>query len=361
MDLISNHEAQIITEDNTQILCSKTEAEVSSSKQEAEVRAESPTVDDAGGELEGDTSELSISQREEIVIRRTKTVTVKVPVEINKCKVKAVVDTGASVTILNAKLYFSIPPADRPSFRKFETGLRVAEENARMTTLGIADMDITIGNNSFTWPVYIAPIGDEMLLGCDVIDEWDITVNTRSKGAIEMNGQWIQCEIDRLTERTCRGTVSNSVRTLRDTVSNSVMMCRTAVSNSVAKSPFWGKFIEGRQDYEECLDTRYSVLEPVYEDQRHRKWKTRLKEERRSLEPAYEDQRHRKWKTRLKEERRSLEPVYEDQRDRNWKTRYIEERRSLEPVYEDQRDRNWKTRLKEERRSLEQREHRKEN
>ena len=240
MDLISNHEAQIITEDNTQILCSKTEAEVSSSKQEAEVRAESQTVDDAGGELKGDTSELSISQREEIVIRRTKTVTVKVPVEINKCNVKAVVDTGASVTILNAKLYFSIPPADRPSFRKFEIGLRVAEENARMTTLGIADMDITIGNNSFTWPVYIAPIGDEMLLGCDVIDEWDITVNTRSKGAIEMNGQWIQCEVDRLTERTCRGTVSNSVRTLRDTVLNSVMMCRTAVSNSVAKSPFLG-------------------------------------------------------------------------------------------------------------------------
>ena len=296
MDLISNHEAQIITEDNTQILCSKTEAEVSSSKQEAEARVESQTVDDAGGELEGDTSELSISQREEIVIRRTKTVTVKVPVEINKCKVKAVVDTGASVTILNAKLYFSIPPADRPSFRKFEIGLRVAEENARMTTLGIADMNITIGNNSFTWPVYIAPIGDEMLLGCDVIDEWDITVNTRSKEAIEMNGEWIKCEIDRLTEKTCRGTVSNSV-----------MMCRTAVSNSVAKSPFWGKFIEGRQDYEECLDTRYSVLEPAYEDQRDRKWKTRLKEERRSLEPVYKDQRDRNWKTRLKEERRSLE------------------------------------------------------
>ena len=151
--------------------------------------------------------------------------------------------------------------------------------------------------------------------------------------------------------------MSNSVRTLGDTVSSSVMMCRTAVSNSVAKSPFLGKFIEGRQDYEECVDTRYSVLERACEDQRDRDWKTRLKEERRSLEPACEDQRDKDWKTRLKEERRSLEPAYEDQRDRNWKTRLKEERRNLEPAYEDQR----KTRLKEERRSLEQRDNRKEN
>ena len=34
-------------------------------------------------------------------------------------------------------------------------------------------------------------------LYCDVIDEWDITVNTR-KAAIQIGGQWVKCKIGRL-------------------------------------------------------------------------------------------------------------------------------------------------------------------
>lgn len=134
----------------------------------------------------------SVSKRDEIVIRRTKTVTVKVPLEINKCRVKAVVDTRASVTVLSDRVYSSIPAAIKPQLRKDELYLRVAKENTKIMTMGIADVEITIGDKCFTWPVYIAPIGNEMLLGCDIIDEWDITVNTWSKGAILMDGKWIQ-------------------------------------------------------------------------------------------------------------------------------------------------------------------------
>ena len=143
----------------------------------------------------------SISDEREIVIRRTKTVAVRVPVEINGCRVNAVVNTGASVTVLGEKVFFSIPAANRPHFRREEIGLRVADENTMMSTTGIANVNMTIGGNCFTWPVYIAPIGDEMLLGCDVIDEWDITVNTRSKEAIQIGGEWVKCKIDRLGEK----------------------------------------------------------------------------------------------------------------------------------------------------------------
>lgn len=47
-------------------------------------------------------------------------------------------------------------------------------------------------------------IGDEMLLGCDIIDKRDKTVNTRSKGAILMDGKWIQCEIARSRSNTIK-------------------------------------------------------------------------------------------------------------------------------------------------------------
>ena len=146
---------------------------------------------------EKDTVKL-ISDEREIVIRRAKTVTVKVPVEINGCRVNAVVNTGASVTVLGETVFFAIPAANRPHFRREEIGLRVADENTMISTTGIANVNMTIGGNCFSWPVYIAPIGDEMLLGCDVIDEWDITVNTRSKEAIHIGGQ---CEVNQFDDK----------------------------------------------------------------------------------------------------------------------------------------------------------------
>ena len=43
--------------------------------------------------------------------------------------------------------------------------------------------------------MYVAPIGDDILLGCDIIDEMDITVNT--KRGIQVKDQWVECEITR--------------------------------------------------------------------------------------------------------------------------------------------------------------------
>ena len=42
---------------------------------------------------------------------------------------------------------------------------------------------------------YVAPIGGDILLGCDIIDEMDITVNT--KRGIQVRDQWVECEIVR--------------------------------------------------------------------------------------------------------------------------------------------------------------------
>jgi hypothetical protein len=48
----------------------------------------------------------------------------------------------------------------------------------------------------------VAPIGDSVLLGCDIIDEKDITIN--SKRRLQLGGQWICCETERCTDGVAR-------------------------------------------------------------------------------------------------------------------------------------------------------------
>lgn len=56
-----------------------------------------------------------------------------------------------------------------------------------MVTSGVANVDIQIGSLKFEWPIYIAPIGDQLLLGCDVIYDKDIAINTRR--GLEVSGE----------------------------------------------------------------------------------------------------------------------------------------------------------------------------
>ena len=115
----------------------------------------------------------------EIVINSVRAVTLKVLVIINGQVVKAVVDTGAEVTVMSEATYFCIPEERCHCLRKAKNKLVVAEAGRKMTTSGVADIKIQINLLKFEWPIYVAPIGDDLLLGCDVIYDKDITINTR--------------------------------------------------------------------------------------------------------------------------------------------------------------------------------------
>ncbi|CAC5381234.1 unnamed protein product [Mytilus coruscus] len=43
--------------------------------------------------------------------------------------------------------------------------------------------------------IYVAPIGDSVLLGCDIVDALDITIN--SKKGIQVDGKWLECYTER--------------------------------------------------------------------------------------------------------------------------------------------------------------------
>lgn len=104
-------------------------------------------------------------------------------------------DTGAEVTVLSERLYNLFPEEKRPKLQEAKRGLVVAEAGREMSTCGTIDVQFKLGEFEFTWPVYVAPIRDDILLGCDIIDEMDITVNT--KRGIQVRDQWVECEIIR--------------------------------------------------------------------------------------------------------------------------------------------------------------------
>ncbi|CAC5380864.1 unnamed protein product [Mytilus coruscus] len=139
---------------------------------------------------------------ENIIIDRVTAASITVSVVINKILKNAVIDTGAEVTVLSEKLYNPIPESKRPKLRRAARNLVVAEAGKNLTTRGITEVEVNLGSETFKWPVYVAPIGDTMLLGCDLIDEMNITINP--KQGLQFNGQWIECETKRQTDGVAR-------------------------------------------------------------------------------------------------------------------------------------------------------------
>ena len=119
----------------------------------------------------------------------------KVPVTINTKDVFAIVDSGAEVTVLSREIYDSIPIEERPKLHRSTTGLVVAEADRVMATDGIAHVSLSLGNLKFEWPMFVAKIIDDLLLGCDVLDAKDITLNTH-RGLL-IKGCWLPCEVHR--------------------------------------------------------------------------------------------------------------------------------------------------------------------
>ncbi|CAG2216578.1 unnamed protein product [Mytilus edulis] len=102
-----------------------------------------------------------------------------------------------------------------------------------MQTLGMADVSCRIGPLDFIWSVYIAPIGDELLLGCDIKDEHDITINT--KRGLEIKGQWINCDVTRRSDKVARVVLKEAVTIPAN--SEVILPGHTVSKNGISPNP----------------------------------------------------------------------------------------------------------------------------
>lgn len=193
------------------------------------------------GSIDGD---LLGSMEADIVIDRVRAVTLKAPIVVEGKEVKCVVDTGAEVTVMSEKTFLSIPEGRRPTLKRAVRNLVVAEAGRKMGTLGVADLNIKIGPLTFVWSIYVCPIGDDLLLGCDIIDEKNITINT--KRGLEVDGQWVDCDVCRKSDKVSRVLLKESV---------------TVPPNTEVILPGYGVNVE-------IIDTRYGSIEPIVEDER---------------------------------------------------------------------------------------------
>ena len=194
-----------------------------------------------------DDGEAELEQcGDNIVIDRVRAVTIKVPIEINGLRRNAVIDTGAEVTVLKTELFYSIPENKRPKLQKPSRNLVVAEQGRKMDTSGIASFDVKLGKKAFKWEIYVAPIGDDVLLGCDVVDELDITINSRQ--GIQIDGDWLECQVKRKTDDNIARVILNENTTIP--ANTEVILFGVGINS-------------------EKIDTRYSVLQPVIEDERN--------------------------------------------------------------------------------------------
>ena len=181
-----------------------------------------------------------------IKINSVGAVTMRVPIKVCKYLVNAVIDTGAEVTVMSETLFNSLTAEQYIHVCTHEKSriLVTAEEGKEMRSRGIVRVPLKLGEEEFAWPVYIAPIADELLLGCDLLDAKDITINCR-KGLM-INGKWISCDVTRHLDRTAKLFITKTITI-------------PAESEIIAT---------GKIDYPKLIDAEYATVEPTFEDQR---------------------------------------------------------------------------------------------
>ncbi|MCG8048562.1 MAG: retropepsin-like domain-containing protein, partial [Candidatus Thiodiazotropha endolucinida] len=138
-----------------------------------------------GLKLENECHHISIGQ--------VKTKTVKVPIEISGICCSAVVDTGAEVSVLNQEIYEKLPRDLRPKLEKAKRRLVVAKAGKEMSVCGMISIQLTVEGFSFLWPVYVAPIRDDFLLGWDIIYHHKFAIDPE-KG-LRVKEKWLALDV----------------------------------------------------------------------------------------------------------------------------------------------------------------------
>lgn len=70
------------------------------------------------------------------------------------------------------------------------------------------EVGMIMGDEEYVFDMSVAPIADDLLLGCDFLDEHDVTINTRR--GLEFKEKWVDCLVDKKQNKVSRVLVSEA-------------------------------------------------------------------------------------------------------------------------------------------------------
>ena len=192
------------------------------------------SMNDKGENYQDVEYEDNVVEFREIVIKRVQSASMRVEGR----DINAVLDTGAEVTVLSAKVFESISKDGRPELGRAEGTLKMADAGTELMTEGVAEVKINVGNR-----VYVADISDDLLLGCDFVYEMNLTIHP--KKGIFINDEWIKMNTKRSHNRS-----------------------QLLVHETTTVPPMSDIILQGRSEDCENIDTRYAAFElfPSEED-----------------------------------------------------------------------------------------------
>ena len=118
--------------------------------------------------------------------------TLVVEMGLGGCKVEAVVDTGAEVTLVSNDFFSSMAGKEVEALPHERVKLHNAEDGSAMDAIRV-ETRLRIGEFEKQWPVFVAPIREEMLLGLDFLQAADVDI--RARGSVYVQGKRIESKM----------------------------------------------------------------------------------------------------------------------------------------------------------------------
>ena len=120
---------------------------------------------------------LNYKREEGVYIHQVRAGSSFVQLKVGSIDINARIDSGAEITILSSKIYEKLNKA--PAKVK-EVGLQMADKDTVMKGFIIQPLKMKLGNQCFSERVYVASIGDDMLLGHDLLHHLGVCLDMRT-------------------------------------------------------------------------------------------------------------------------------------------------------------------------------------
>ena len=120
---------------------------------------------------------LNYKREERVYIHQVRAGSSFVQLKVGSIDINARIDSGAEITILSSKIYEKLNKA--PAKVK-EVGLQMADKDTVMKGFIIQPLKMKLGNQCFSERVYVASIGEDMLLGHDLLHHLGVCLDMRT-------------------------------------------------------------------------------------------------------------------------------------------------------------------------------------